>query len=122
MASWSNSRMRIIFRRISTRSTFSDDTLVPPGSGRLVVDPVLHEAGIAIALARHLRPARQQADRDEEQVIFHMRRVVAVFLEAGMGDLLVVRVVLELARCDRDRGVAGIAFRAGVRISLRPRG
>src|ERR1700675_66346 len=90
------------------------DNLTEP----LVVDPLLHEAAVAIALARHLRPAREQADRGQEEAIPEVGRVVTVFLEGGMGDLLVVGVVLELAGRDRDRGLVSLAVRAGCQIRV----
>src|SRR5262249_49461936 len=47
---------------------------------RLVVDPLLHEARIALALAGHLRPAREQARRHEEEAIAQVRGVLAILL------------------------------------------
>src|SRR5947208_8889889 len=80
---------------------------VPPRTLR--VDPVAHEAGVAVALARHLRPAGEQPHGGEQQTIPQVRRVVRVLLERRVRDLLIVRIILELARRDRDRGLVGLA-------------
>src|SRR5215468_3318511 len=77
-----------------------------------LVHPLPREACEALPLARHLRPARDQARRGDEQSVPPVRRVVRVFLEGGMRDLLVVRVVLELA--------GGQGHRAHVRVPVGP--
>jgi hypothetical protein len=45
------------------------------------LDPLLHEAGVALALALHLRPARQQPRRGEEETVRQVSGVVGVFLD-----------------------------------------
>src|SRR3954471_14010311 len=72
--------------------------VVPP----LVPDPLLHVASVAVALARHLRPAGEQPRGGQQQPVAQMGGIVAILLEGGVADLLVVRVVLELARGDRE--------------------
>ena len=47
-----------------------------------------------------------------------MRRVVAVLLEGGVGDFLVVRVVLELAGGDGHGGHVGLAAGAGFQVGV----
>src|SRR6185437_2998500 len=74
----------------------------PPRRG-LIVDPFLFEAGETVALARHLDPAGEEARRREQQPVFEVGRVVAVLLEGGDRDLLVVRIVLEAAGAQGHR-------------------
>src|SRR2546427_10879269 len=88
----------------------------------ITLDPLLQEAGVALALARHLRPAGEQPYGGEEETIPQVGGVVAVFLERRVGDLLVVRVVLELARRDRDRRPVRVAVRARGQIRVGQRG
>src|SRR5579883_958129 len=75
-------------------------------------DPFLHEAGVALALARHLDPAGEQPRRRQQQAIPQMGRIVRIFLEARDRDLLVVRVVLETAGGERHRLLEGPAVGA----------
>src|SRR5262245_35542055 len=53
------------------------------------VHPLPHEAGVAIALARHLGPPGQESGRGQEQAIAQVGRVGPVLLEGRVGDLLV---------------------------------
>src|ERR1700694_2207492 len=64
--------------------------VVPPS----VFDPLLHVASIAVALARHLRPAGEQPRGGQQQPVAQMGGVVAVLLERRVTALLVVRCVL----------------------------
>src|SRR5205823_12809782 len=86
------------------------------------VDPLLHEAGVALALARQLRPAGEQPRRGEQEAVAQVGGVVPVLLEGGVGDLLVVRVVLELARRDRDRREVRVPVGARGQVRARQRG
>ena len=65
-----------------------------------IVDPLLHEPLVALAITGQLRPAGQLSGGGEEQALAQVRRVVAILLEGGVGDLLIVRVVLEFAGGD----------------------
>src|SRR6516164_6792634 len=47
-----------------------------------------------------------------------MSRVLAILLEGGDRDLLVVRVVLKPAGAERDGGGVGLAVRAGLQIGI----
>ena len=67
-----------------------------------MTDPLLHEARIAIAFAWHLRPAGELANGGEQQPVSQMGGVIFVLLKSRVGDFLVVRVVLELARDQSD--------------------
>src|ERR1043166_6733960 len=87
-----------------------------------VVDPFLFEAGEAIALARHLDPAGEEARRREQQAVFEVGRVVAVLLEGRDRDLLVVRIVLEAAGAERNRFRIGAPVGAGFEIGVSNRG
>ena len=48
----------------------------------LVVDPLLHEAGVTFALTWHFHPAGQLSRRGEEQTIPQVGRVVMILLES----------------------------------------
>src|SRR4029450_2085033 len=87
-----------------------------------LVHPLPHEAGVALTLPRHLRPAREEAGRGEEEPapeggrgggrageepVPEVGRVVRVLLEGGVADLLVVGIVLELARGEGHRAHVG---------------
>src|SRR5260370_10780148 len=89
---------------------------------RSVVDPVLLETGKTIALARHFYPTCEQPRGGETQSIAQMGRIVGVFLESGNRDLLVVRVVLEPARSERDRGLVSLTVGARLQIGIGERG
>src|SRR4029453_13940476 len=75
-----------------------------------LVHPLPHEAGVALTLPRHLRPAREEAGRGEEEPVPEVGRVVRVLLEGGVADLLVVGIVLELARGEGHRAHVGAAI------------
>src|SRR5882672_8585746 len=115
----SDASPRSRLRRRSRRSDAANpDALLDPS----VVHPFLHESGVALALARHLRPAREQPRRGEEETIAQVGGVVAVLLERRVRDLLVVRIVLELARGDRDRRHVRGAIGAGLQVRAGQRG
>src|ERR1700704_457743 len=86
--------------------------VVPPS----VFDPLPHVASIAVALARHLRPAGEQPRGGQQQPVAQMGGVVAILLERGVTDLLVVRIVLELARGHPEARQQLRAIRAGLPI------
>src|SRR5271170_2582440 len=84
--------------------------VVPPS----VFDPLLHVASVAVALTRHLRPAGEQPRGGQQKPVAQMGGIVAVFLERRMADLLVVRIVLELAGGHRKARQQLLAIRAGL--------
>src|SRR5271166_6531001 len=78
----------------SASMTLSARAMVVPPS---VFDPLPHVASVAVALARHLRPAGEQPRGGQQQPVAQMGGIVAILLERGVADLLVVRIVLEFA-------------------------
>src|SRR5262245_59283412 len=108
MATWFTQRKPYTSGAKRTSSASDSVGMVVPS----VVDPGLREAGVALTLARHLRPACEQAGTGEQEPVSQVGRVVGVLLEAGVGDLLIVRIVLEPAGGDGHHLLVGVAIGA----------